>query len=692
MRAPVVSRASKLSAAVLAFLLASMVGPAAMADELSSDSAAGGVGADVAATADAPMLASLMAGGAGRVNAAVALEDDPEPVVGSFTVGGLTYAIVGEGKVALVAVGPGVAALAAGPAGAGEGLLAGSDGTPSGEDSGSGVPPRSVAEQVPSGAVSPSSSPEGAPSDGAEGEDASEPMTFAVPESAEFDGVAYAVVAIGPRAFAGCDADVVTIPATVGSVDELAFRDSAVKAIEVADGNPTYSSYDGMLFDADQTSLLLIPEGKQGAARIPKTASAITPDAFSHCASVTSVEVEAGSAAYLSRNGCLYDAMGETLLHAPRVEDALAILQERDAKALPYIGRIDLNANGGLLESKMNYEDNTQWRQHGSQQWIDGAYGANWTLSCDGRFDYRPYNVDTNAIWAQWRVTRAGYAIVGWDGTHACLAGQTPYIEGTGDVKVTAVWRPMEFTVWLNQQGGEGGQATLRQEMDAELPSVAVPTKSGHLFMGYWDDPKGGNRYYDSQGDPVDRGEGYGTRWTYPHDATLFAHWVPLIAVDAPTSATFFADLTLKGQGSRDAQVQGSFGQARVVSQAKVPLQVAGLESRSGLGASEVILGASDGLLSVYPAQELLTAAAAQSSENLSAKPPNAVDFALDDTLVERDFEGKGFLIPTNGELLVGYRLNLSETGARIAFEKLPEGTGGSVSLATLSYAFAVAG
>ena len=130
MRAPVVSRASKLSAAVLALLLACMVGPAAMADELSSDSAAGGVGADVAATADAPMLASLMAGGAGRVNAAVALEDDPEPVVGSFTVGGLTYAIVGEGKVALVAVGPGVAALAAGPAGAGEGLLAGSDGTP----------------------------------------------------------------------------------------------------------------------------------------------------------------------------------------------------------------------------------------------------------------------------------------------------------------------------------------------------------------------------------------------------------------------------------------------------------------------------------------------------------------------------------------------------------------------------------
>ena len=89
-----------------------------MADELSADSAAGGVGADIAATEDAPMLASLMVGGAGRVNAAVALEDDPEPVIGSFTVDGLTYAIVSEGKAALVAVGSDAAALAAGSSGA----------------------------------------------------------------------------------------------------------------------------------------------------------------------------------------------------------------------------------------------------------------------------------------------------------------------------------------------------------------------------------------------------------------------------------------------------------------------------------------------------------------------------------------------------------------------------------------------
>ena len=331
MRALAVSRTSKLSAAALALVLACTLGPVAMADESQVDPAAGGVEADVADAEGAPMLASLMASGAGHISTAVALEDDPEPVVGSFTVDGLTYAIVGEGEVALVAVGPGAAALAAGSSGA--------DGE--GRDIGSGVPSRSVAEQVPSGATSPRPQPSpsagasaqgdsagGAAADGAAAlgkedadgsglEGSQEPVVLEVPESVEYDGSAYSVVAIGPRAFAGCEADVVAIPATVEFVDELALRGSAGAAIEVADGNAAYSSYDGMLFDAERISLLLIPEGKQGAARIPSTAEAVPPSAFSHCVLVTSISVDAGSAAYLSRNGLLYDASGETLLRVP---------------------------------------------------------------------------------------------------------------------------------------------------------------------------------------------------------------------------------------------------------------------------------------------------------------------------------------------------------------------------------------
>ncbi len=263
MRAPVVSTKPKLPLVAMALLLACALAQPASADE--------------SELGDSPLLASLMGSSPARISAAVPLDGEGEPIVGSFTVDGLTYAIAGEGEVALASVDSDAAALAAGPAGVyGEGAADGSG-------------------------------PEGS----------QKPVVLALPESVEYDGAAYAVVAIGPRAFAGCEADMVTIPATVASVDELALRGSAIKAIEVADGNPIYSSYDGMLFDADMTSLLLIPEGKQGAARIPKAAEVVPADAFSHCASVTAIEADAGSAAFSSWNGCLYDAAGETLLSVP---------------------------------------------------------------------------------------------------------------------------------------------------------------------------------------------------------------------------------------------------------------------------------------------------------------------------------------------------------------------------------------
>ena len=74
------------------------------------------------ASGDAPTLASYLSGGMLRVSADVELVSGDgeaiEPVVGSFAVDGLTYAIVGEGQVALVAISPRTLAdgLAGGPA------------------------------------------------------------------------------------------------------------------------------------------------------------------------------------------------------------------------------------------------------------------------------------------------------------------------------------------------------------------------------------------------------------------------------------------------------------------------------------------------------------------------------------------------------------------------------------------------
>ena len=240
-----------------------------------------------------PLVADVLAGKPTCfVSRDVPLAGDAEPVLGSFTVDGLTFAMTEEGEVELVAVAPGVLAgsLAAGePGGSSEGI-------------GSGV------------LASPQSSPEGAPSDGPESADgSSEPVALAVPGTVEHDGADYSVSSVGPRAFAGCDADVVSFPATVSSVDEAAFRGSLVGAVEVAEGNPHVASYEGVLYDADFSDLLLIPEGKEGAVRIHSNTSAITPGAFSHCASVTSVEVDAGNESFYVEDGVLCDADGNSI-------------------------------------------------------------------------------------------------------------------------------------------------------------------------------------------------------------------------------------------------------------------------------------------------------------------------------------------------------------------------------------------
>ncbi len=254
-------------------------GDAAAFDELPSPLAASQLSREVALQpltedgSSVPLLADALAGQPTRfVNQEVSL-DGQASVLGSFTVDGMTYAVTGDGTVELVAIA--------------STFLASSLATASDSSS-----------------------------DGAEGEEVPEPVVLDVPESVGHDGITYSVTSIGPRAFAGCDADVVRIPASVASVDEAAFRGSSVGGVEVAEGNPNLASYEGVLYGAELKSLLLIPEGKQGAVRIPKTAEVVPADAFSHCASVTAIEADAGSAAFSSEDGCLYDAEG-ALLYAP---------------------------------------------------------------------------------------------------------------------------------------------------------------------------------------------------------------------------------------------------------------------------------------------------------------------------------------------------------------------------------------
>ena len=224
---------------------------------------------DAGASRVAPMLASgLFDSLAAIISSDVAL-DAADPVVGSFTVDGLTYAL-NDGKATLVAVSPDLQQVT---------------------DSQSADDSR-VAPMLASGQV-------------------------AIPASVDYGGISYDVTAIGPYAFYLSGVTDVALPASVSSVDSRAFRSSDVAWADVVEGNPAFASSDGALYSADLTRLLLIPGGRQGAVRIDSHAEEVPSSAFSHCAGITAISVDAGGAAFSSWDGLLYSADGSALLRVP---------------------------------------------------------------------------------------------------------------------------------------------------------------------------------------------------------------------------------------------------------------------------------------------------------------------------------------------------------------------------------------
>ena len=455
---------------------------------------------------DVPLLADALAGKPTRfVDQEVSL-DGSASVLGSFTVDGMTYAVTGEGAVELVAVAPTFPAgsLAAAPDG-------GSPGVPSGEDSGSGAP------------TSPSPSPEGASCDGF-GLTALEVL-----DSVEHDGATYSVTSIGPCALAGCDADVVRIPASVASVDEAAFRGSAVGGVEVAEGNQSLASYEGVLYGADCSDLLLIPEGKEGVVRIPSNTSAIPPDAFSHCASVTAVEVDAGSDAFRSEDGCLYDAEGAMVFGS-----ALMGAEAMERAALPLN---NLASAGSARASSTVIHASSQAQCY----WFGAPDGVNSIPSNATSFN-GPYVANRNESFpdyytllanGSWGGSRGSWTIFTQSGAKSTL-----WFSDSALTKAIPVGAKMSnyfnvypaaiksFTVTFKKNEGTGGATSVSVVGGSSIGTIAVPTLSGWTFRGYTDD-------LGTQSFLFVSASGRGTTRTITSDKTLKANWTKTVSLNA---------------------------------------------------------------------------------------------------------------------------------------------------------------
>ena len=250
-------------------------------------------------------------------------------------------------------------------------------------------------------------------------------------------------------------------------------------------------------------------------------------------------------------------------------------------------------------------------------------------------------------------------------------------------------------------------------EVAGDKVEIEDPKRPGYVFQGWTIPNAEGTEAIDQdlvyQGDD---GKWYVDASKLPDYAgddgrvELTARWTSVISVDVPSSVTFYADVVTQGNESREGLASSAFGQNKVQSQSEVDLRIVGLESKQVKGNGSTSLGASDilkkkdgsalpttsdKLFSLYPATGELKEDDLKDPDATSAsKPEGAVDFSLDDILLEKSFAADEFTIPAGDTLSLGYRLNLQETDTELDYDKLSTlSEGASASIANISYCFA---
>ena len=136
------------------------------------------------------------------------------------------------------------------------------------------------------------------------------PEDIVIPASISNEkGDRFSVINIASNAFSNLyEVTSITIPNTVTTIaDDLFSNNYSLTTINVEEGNPAYSSIDGVLFNKDQTELIKCPQGKQGAYVIPNSVKGIGDNAFGSCC-LTNVTIpnsveSIGSVAFVSCYG-----------------------------------------------------------------------------------------------------------------------------------------------------------------------------------------------------------------------------------------------------------------------------------------------------------------------------------------------------------------------------------------------------
>ena len=127
------------------------------------------------------------------------------------------------------------------------------------------------------------------------------------------------VTSIGDYAFARTTSlTSVTIPGSVTHIGTRAFAVCfSLTAIIMAPANSYYSSLNGTLFNANQTTLIQCPGGIVGTYTIPGSVTQIGDAALAGCFGLTAIAVNATNASFRSVDGVLFNTNQATLVQCP---------------------------------------------------------------------------------------------------------------------------------------------------------------------------------------------------------------------------------------------------------------------------------------------------------------------------------------------------------------------------------------
>lgn len=113
--------------------------------------------------------------------------------------------------------------------------------------------------------------------------------------------------------------------------------------------------------------------------------------------------------------------------------------------------------------------------------------------------------------------TRKGYTFTGWtldgEGTMSSLILDSKFTGGEGNATLTANWVQNKYTLYYNTNGGNVSPLTETLTYDEKYGTLAIPTKNGYTFDGWYTELEGGTLV---TGEEV---------LTEENNIYIFAHW-----------------------------------------------------------------------------------------------------------------------------------------------------------------------